>query len=846
MGQEEKTYLKDYKKPSHHILKTDLVFEIFNSHVLVENSMQIVCTTTQDEPLVLDGIGLDLVCLKINGVKLTEFEFSKNDDSLVIHNLPSSFKIKVVTKLYPETNTALEGLYRSQDILCTQNEPQGFRRITYFIDRPDNMSLYTTTIIAQKSLYPVLLSNGNLIKQESFTDGTHMTLWHDPYPKPSYLFALVAGDLGKSSDTFTTSQGNQVELNIYTEAHNIDRCSFALDSLKQAMKWDESEYGLIYDLDLYNIVAVDSFNMGAMENKGLNIFNTQYILADKERSCDDEFVAIQSVVAHEYFHNYTGNRITCRDWFELTLKEGLTVFRDQCFSADMHSHALMRIDDVSRLREYQFSEDASDMAHPIKPDHYLQINNFYTATIYEKGAEVIGMLYTMLGKKRWRLAMDNYFSRYDGMAIRTGDFLAVMQEQCNIDLKQFELWYTQERTPKLIAKHSYNQSRGELTLKLEQVIPNSVKNIVQEPYLYPLKIAIFADKKIVIEQTLIVSKKSQEYIFQNIHSTPTLSLNRGFSAPIILEYEQEDLISLIELEEDGFIQHEAMCKIMKKAMLQTIDCKIDEDLLDSFASILLDESIDHALKAKLLKLPSIEEVMLDLTQVQIDSLLDRVRQIEQRLGEYFSKQMLALYKQLNRVDTAASRALKNLLLGYMALAKQDGSEELIVAQYNSSDNMSDRLGALKIATINCFDSSSILRDDFYHNYHDDKLTICKLFSTIALIQSADVIEEIIEVMDESAFDITIPNHVRALIGSFTKNYRYFHAVDGSGYRFVCDMILKLDSINPQIASRLTTPFKIYKKLPQDRALHMHQELMRLKSNPDTSSHVYEIVELIIG
>ncbi len=543
MSKAETIYLKDYKAPQFSIKTCDLVFELYEEHTQVTNLMNIERVDKSAKDLVLDSIELELLEIYLDDIKLSEEQYVIEEEHLRVWNVGDAFKLIIINKIYPQLNSELEGLYKSGKIFCTQNEPEGFRRITPYIDRPDVMAIFKTTLVANRERYPVLLSNGNKESNFKLDDGRHGATWFDPHPKPSYLFALVAGDLGVVQDKFVTKSGKYVRLYIYTDRGNESKCKHAMKSLKDAMKWDEEVYGREYDLDLYNIVAVDSFNMGAMENKGLNIFNSAYVLADEDTATDANFMGIQSVIAHEYFHNWTGNRITCRDWFQLTLKEGLTVFRDQCFSADLNSKEVQRIEDVDALRERQFVEDASPTAHPIQPDSYMAINNFYTATVYEKGAEVIRMLHTLLGEQKYRKAMDLYFDAFDGQAVRTDDFLWAMGKAGGIDLEQFKRWYHQSGTPKLQVDEKFEDKK--YTLVLTQKVPKSVEGSEQKPYFFPLKMALLDDNGQEIEaRTLIVTQEREEFVFR-AEKKPTLSINRDFSAPIIVEQSHNDYAFLM-------------------------------------------------------------------------------------------------------------------------------------------------------------------------------------------------------------------------------------------------------------------------------------------------------------
>ena len=604
----EAIYLKDYKKPEYEIKDVNLVFDLYEEYALVTNSMSIIKLDESVKDISLDSIDLDLVELWLNDLKLKETRYTYKDDKLTILNMPTAFTLKIVNKIYPQNNTELEGLYKSGTIFCTQNEPEGFRRITPYLDRPDVMSVFTTTVIAEKSKYPILLSNGNKTQCHDSFDERHGVTWVDPHPKPAYLFALVAGDLGVVNDEFTTMSGENIELNIYCDLGNESKCTHAMKSLKESMSWDEEKYGREYDLEIYNIVAVDSFNMGAMENKGLNIFNSHYVLADEDTATDVNFMGIQAVIAHEYFHNWTGNRITCRDWFQLTLKEGLTVFRDQSFSADLNSKDVQRIDDVKALRERQFVEDASPTAHPIQPESYISMNNFYTSTVYEKGAEVIRMIHTLLGEEKYRKATDLYFESFDGQAVTTNDFLWAMSEASGVDLTAFELWYHQSGTPKLHVQESYENEIYSLTLT--QDIPNAVDGTKQKAYFFPLKIALMNSCGTTkVEKTLLISKREETFEFEGLSKNCILSINRDFSAPIIIKQEKAEYSFLMKHDDNSFVKYESA----QSYAVETIESimngeKINPEYVDAFG-YLLEVDVDLSYKALLLELPSVSTLM---------------------------------------------------------------------------------------------------------------------------------------------------------------------------------------------------------------------------------------------
>ncbi len=852
-------YLSEYTPSPFSIAKTELRFEIFDTHTIVTNTMQVHCDH-EGETLSLNGEKLELISVTCNALTC---DYRYNDQMLEINAMPKEAVLEVVTKIYPHQNTELEGLYHSGDIFCTQNEPEGFRRITYFLDRPDIMSVFTTTIIADKAHYPVLLSNGNLIEQGDLDAGRHYAIWHDPFLKPTYLFALVVGDLGSISDSFQTMSGRKIALNIYCDHGNEARCYHAMRSLKKAMTWDEEAYGREYDLDIYNIVAVDSFNMGAMENKGLNIFNSAYVLADEDRATDSNFLGIESVIAHEYFHNWTGNRITCRDWFQLTLKEGLTVFRDQSFSADMNSAVTQRISDVKMLRERQFVEDASATAHPIKPEKYIEINNFYTATVYEKGAEVIRMIHTMLGSKRWRAAMDLYFKTFDAQAVRTEDFLWAMQEGGGIDLSQFVRWYSQERTPSLHVTSRYDAAAKELHLNLRQEIPKNTANQEQEPYMYPLGIAFFdadgtpikleAEAQPMLSQSLLhVSRAEETITFTNIATEPKISLNRNFTAPIKLHYAQYDYAFLMRYESDGFNRYEASQEFAIHTLSRFMKTQtIDQAYLDAFGTILHDESIEMMLKSQILELPSVTVMMQEQEVLDIEAIYSAKKALKMALYETYHTAMSTLYDALHEPhdasiegDAMAKRALKNLLLGYLVSSQNSDMIARAEAQYTHAVTMTDRIMALDLLENYAPQTAQVHLEHFYNKYRSDTLTMNKYFSILAAADRDDVLDRVQALQNDPCYDVKVPNLVRSLLGVFARNMRHFHAPDGYGYAFIADKVIELDTLNPMIAAGLAGAFKSYSKLPQSSKTLMHKELQRILLEKNLSKNVYEIVEKI--
>jgi len=866
MSQVKTVHLKEYTPPSHHITHCDLTFEIFVERTVVTNRMRIRRLEERADSLYLNGEGLKLLNLRIDGNE-EGTSYERTDDGLTLFCDRETFTLETVTEIFPDQNTALEGLYRSGEILCTQNEPEGFRHITYFIDRPDNMSIFTTTIIAEQERYPILLGNGNLVAEEACAEGRHMARWEDPFAKPSYLFALVAGNLGVVSDSFTTMSGRDIELNIYVDKGNEPKCGHAMRSLKNAMKWDEEKYGREYDLDIYNIVAVDSFNMGAMENKGLNIFNSHYVLADEDSATDQNFMGIESVIAHEYFHNWTGNRITCRDWFQLTLKEGLTVFRDQSFSADMNDAAVQRISDVKALRERQFVEDAGPTAHPIKPESYIEINNFYTATVYEKGAEVIRMIHTLLGEEKFRAGMDLYFETFDAQAVRTEDFLWAMHQQGGFDLERFSRWYSQERTPTLEVRESYDEAAKEFRLSIKQVIPKSVKGEEQLPYYFPLgftlldregkKLSFTLDREnqhLLHRGILIVEEGAETFIFKEVASRPLLSVNTGFSAPFKISHPEADFDFLMRYDHDGFNRYEATQKSAMKALQKFIDDEvIDEAYIEGFGTILEDESLGLESKAFMLELPSLSVLMQEQEEIDVPPISRALSELKKALASRYRETMLAIYTRHHKPDNSAldtrsmgERAIKNTVLGYLMCLNDATVEKLCTAQYDESVTMTDRIVALDLLENFAPEHAEERLRHFYERYRDDTLVMNKYLSVLAASEREGTIDRVQALQHDPVYDIKVPNLVRALLGVFARNAVAFHAPTGHGYAFLAEKVIELDAINPQIASGLAGAFKSYGRLNPENRMLMKEALEMILSEKEISNNVYEIVEKILA
>ncbi|MBU1658705.1 aminopeptidase N [bacterium] len=861
MSEVRTIYLKEYKAPEFQVVKCNLEFELFEEYALVSNVMKIKQMDKQHKNISLDTQELELVELWLNDLKLSDTRYVLEEESLKILNVPSEFSLKIINKIYPQNNTELEGLYKSGTIFCTQNEPEGFRKITPYLDRPDVMSVFTTTISADKKKYPILLSNGNKRALKELEDGRHSVTWEDPHPKPSYLFALVAGDLGVVSDTFTTASGEHVDLNIYCDKGNESKCAHAMKSLKKSMIWDEQKYGREYDLEVYNIVAVDSFNMGAMENKGLNIFNSHYVLADKDSASDANFMGIESVIAHEYFHNWTGNRITCRDWFQLTLKEGLTVFRDQCFSADLNSAEVQRIESVKALRERQFVEDASPTTHPIQPDSYMAINNFYTATVYEKGAEVIRMIHTLLGEELYRKATDLYFESFDAQAVTTDDFLWAMGEASGQDLTQFTRWYHQSGTPKLDVKESYEEER--YTLTLTQIIPHAIDGGEQKPYYFALKMALLDENgremKLACESQqrlndgiLIVSKESEEFIFTGLKSKPVLSINRDFSAPVIIIQEQSNYPFLMKHDSNSFIRYESAQSFAVATIEGMMSGKnIETDFVEAYGYI-LDLDIDLSFKALLLEFPTVSTLMQRQTEVDFEPIYEAKEKLAKHLALRYKDKLLEIYHTFHMpkcddidAQSIGKRAIKNSCLKLLCSLESEDVILMAKKQYENSLTMTDRIAALDILENTHAQFAEVALADFYARYKEDTLVMNKYFSILAASHREGTLDRVMALQNDEVYDEKVPNLVRSLIGVFARNYKHFHAKDGYGYKFVADKIIEIDAINAQMASGLAGAFKIYERLNPINKKCMKNELERVLSTHTLSKNVYEIISKIL-
>lgn len=865
MSTPQTIYFSDYQSSDYGIETCQLEFIIENSSTRVDNVMEVKRQNPHAKEIRLNGELQDLELLWVNDTLYDESMYTLTEDSLIITLDMNLARIRVITRIYPDENTALEGLYRSGGIWCTQNEPEGFRRITYFLDRPDVMTRFTTKIIASAKDCPVILGNGNLAGTATLENGKHVAIWEDPIPKPAYLFALVAGDLGSIHDTFVTMSGKKVALAIYCDKGNENKCHHAMRSLKKSMTWDEEVYGREYDLDVYNIVAVDSFNMGAMENKGLNIFNSHYVLADEECATDMDFMGIESVIAHEYFHNWTGNRITCRNWFELTLKEGLTVFRDQCFSADMNSELIQRLDDVRALRERQYVEDAGPTAHPIKPDHYIEINNFYTATVYEKGAEVIRMLHTLLGTDGFRRATDRYFETFDGQAVGTEEFLWAMQQESSIDLTQFKRWYSQERTPILRIKSHYDSTTQTLTFTIAQIIPKNTHNVEQLPYAMPFSLGLIKangeefelkshNARIIRKGVVWIDEQVNEIVFENISEAPKLSLNRNFSAPVRIECDEIDHSFLMAHDTDGFVRYEAAQQFAIKTLQSMIQGNEPDDAyITAYGKILEDTSIDRMYKAQLLELPTISMMMQFQEIIDVDSIHKALEALKGTIAHRFfssiAQEVQSLYEPTNSSIDAISmgnRALKNRLMSLWMSVGDEVCASLCKRYYDESTSMTDRLAMLDLLENHAPHLAEPAFENFYERHSDNTLVMNKYFALLASSRREGTLERVMALQEDKAFDEKVPNLVRALIGSFARNLVAFHDVSGSGYDFMADKIIEVDGFNPQIASGLAGAFKSYEKLSPLQKGKMGSALERIKNHPGLSNNVNEIVSKVLS
>lgn len=868
VAQKQEIRLADYQPPAFFVDRINLKFEVYDTHVDVE-AVSSMRRNTAEAALILDGGAyMELLSVSINGKRLSEDEYSLDSKSLTIKNVSDEFSLEVKTRIKPHENTRLEGLYASGGNLCTQCEAEGFRHITYYPDRPDVLAVYTVRIEAEKAKYPVLLSNGDSTDNGALDNGRHYACWHDPHPKPSYLFALVAGKLSTFSDNFITKSGRDVTLNIYVREHDLDKCDHAMQSLKRAMKWDEDVYGLEYDLSIYNIVAVSDFNMGAMENKGLNVFNTKYVLANEQTVTDIDFDNIEGVIGHEYFHNWTGNRVTCRDWFQLSLKEGLTVFRDQEFSSDMTSRAVKRIADVRMLRLGQFPEDAGPLAHPVRPESYIEINNFYTATVYNKGAEVIRMMQRLLGEQAFNTGVRTYLSDYDGQAVTCEDFVSTMERVGDVNLKQFRLWYSQAGTPTVSVKRqiSGNTVKLEIEQHCNPTPGQESKNAFHIPFLVgwidanglEIKPKIISNGEWQNDGCLLnVTQNKQTLEFEKVPEGAVPSIHRGFSAPVrlITDIESHEYAHLVANDTDAYARWQAAQELYTAYILAQIDGDLTavsfHEISDMFGHVLNQEDLDQAFAAELLTLPT--EIYLGQQQeVLTPNELHHYR--EQLIKDIAQSHAATLRQRLDSLtnltngksqEAKAARRLKAVLLSYLVMLEGDDAKHIndfVNRQYYTASNMTEKLSALTLISNSEVDERSIVLKHFYDEWQQDELVIDKWFSVQALSKRRDAITDIKNLMDHKAFTYNNPNRVRSLIAAFSMmNQVRFHAEDGSGYALLADVLKKLDRINPQTAAKMVTPLCRWERLDQNRKNLMIEQLNKLLRNDSLSNDLRELV-----
>ncbi|WP_105180448.1 aminopeptidase N [Pseudoalteromonas sp. T1lg21] len=849
-------YLKDYQAPQFSIQHINLRFELAPLKTSVQSTMTINRTDESNADLALDGVDLTLISVKVDDQAYDDYTLE--DEKLIIHNLPASFILKIENHIDPQTNTSLEGLYLSGGAYCTQCEAEGFRKITYYLDRPDVLASFDVTIIADKK-YTHLLSNGNQIESGNLDDGRHFVKWQDPFKKPSYLFALVAGDFDVLRDHYTTQSGRKVELALFVDKGNLSKTPHAMTSLKKSMQWDEERFNLEYDLDIYMIVAVDFFNMGAMENKGLNIFNSKCVLANQETATDKDYHTIESIVGHEYFHNWTGNRVTCRDWFQLSLKEGLTVFRDQEFSSDLGSRALNRIDAVKVMRTHQFSEDAGPMAHPIRPEKVIEMNNFYTVTVYDKGAEVIRMMHTLLGEEKFQQGMALYFERHDGQAVTCDDFVAAMSDASGIDLTQFKRWYSQAGTPKLNVEQAYDEQNQTFTLSIEQFAPDNQPNnaLLHIPFAIELldsegqSLPLIIDNQ-VQDSVLNVTEKTQQFVFEGIKQRPVAVLLEDFSAPCIVNQDTSaaDLLHIMRFARSDFSRWDAQQRLFTnemKAAIASGEACLSDDILFALKALIDQREGDLALIAELLKLPSYDTLAAEYAVIPVDDIIAVQNAFESQIATHLTESLVNCYNALEddgstSATAVAVRALKQLCLHYLAKTNHSDVNSLIIESAHSI-NMTNALAALSAVVKANHSLCDRLLTEFDAKWRHDVLVMDKWFALQAMKDSATSINDIKALYEHPSFDFGNPNRVRALVGSFSHfNITQFHRADGKGYQLLGDLLVKLNDINPQNASRMLTPFMSWKRYDENRSAAMKAQLQRLADLDGLSDDLFEKVE----
>ena len=869
------TYRKDYTPTEYLISKVDITFELDATATKVTARSKLMRNSAFQNPvgtLVLDGNDLKLLSVSVDGESLEESQYTVSEQGLELSDLPESFALEIVTEINPTENTSCMGLYKSGSTYCTQMEAEGFRRVTYFLDRPDVLSVYTTTIIANGSEFPILLSNGNRISSERIEDGRTKVVWNDPFPKPCYLFALVAGDLGKVVDSFTTKSGREIALEIYVDKGNEARCAHAMDSLKRSMRWDEEVFGLEYDLDIFMLVAVDTFNFGAMENKGLNIFNSLYVLADPDIATDRDYLAIEGVVAHEYFHNWTGNRVTCRDWFQLTLKEGLTVFRDQEFSGDMNSRPVQRIMDVKTLRERQFPEDSGPNAHPIRPESFIEIDNFYTPTIYEKGAEVIRMIHTLIGAEKFRRGIDTYFELFDGQAVTTDDFVHAMSKASGYDFSKFLHWYSQAGTPHVVIQGEYDAGSKRYKLEVRQELPETPDGAEKLPYEFPLALGLISEDgrelSFVhdgVEESsakLIVSDAVQSFTLENVAEKPIPSLFRHFSAPITFdfEYSDSDLITLLKSDTDPFNRFDSSQRLAMRYLLRFVEdlrnsreVELPAELHVAYRGLISEKSwrADPALVAEALIVPTESAIIESLPIAYIQEVCEARKLFRESVAKGLQGELLPLYEVLKREtsgeykptsEAMAARKLKNAVLGYLSLI----DSEQVESQFYDANNMTDQFSAFVLLCKRPELERAEYVNHFYNQWKAHSRVIDKWLAAQASSPAECTLDVVQALEAHEAFSEKNPNRVRSLYGAFGSNFLNFHRKDGAGYKFLAGKVIRIDSLNPKLGAGLAKLFARYRKLPQESKELMGAELGRILSTEGLSKGTYEIVSKTLG
>ena len=865
--------LKDYRPPDWLVETVSLDISLHATQTKVRTTLSLKPNPkSAAAPLALDGDGLTLTSLTLDGTALPAENYVATPNSLIIAQPPNGpFTLEIETLVDPSANTQLSGLYRSSGTYCTQCEAEGFRRITYYPDRPDVMAVYTTRIEADKAAMPVLLANGNLIEGGHAPGGRHFAVWHDPHPKPSYLFALVGGDLACVEDRFVTMAGRDVTLRIYVEHGKEGRCAYAMDSLKRAMRWDEEVFGREYDLDIFMIVAVSDFNMGAMENKGLNIFNDKYVLASPDTATDADFAQIEAVIAHEYFHNWTGNRVTCRDWFQLCLKEGLTVFRDQEFSSDMRSRPVKRIADVRGLRAAQFIEDAGPLAHPVRPETYKEINNFYTATVYEKGAELVRMVQTLVGREKFRAGMDFYFARHDGEAATVEQFIQCFADASGCELTQFLRWYSQAGTPEVLVRGRFDAARKTYVLECKQVVPPTPGQPNKEPMVIPLSLGLLgkngkdmrlklSNGELIENNVVVLSEQAATFEFADLSERPVVSINRGFSAPIklVTDLDNDDLAFLAAHDNDSFNRWQALQTISMRLLIDNVaalgsgkSLRNDEKLFAAFAVILEDATLEPAFVALALVPPGEGDIAREIGRdIDPDAIFRARTALRAEIGGRLGSALSATYERMTMpgsysldAKSAGRRALRNVALDLLVATGKSEANARAARQYNTADNMTDRLSALTTLSLHNAPEHKHAIADFYARYASEALVVDKWFSLQAAIPQPNALDNVRALTTHSAFSIANPNRVRALIGAFAhNNLTQFNRADGAGYDFVADTVLALDAKNPQVSARLATAFRSWRTLEAGRRSSAQATLDRIMAAPNLSRDLTDIAE----